>query len=162
MTVYQHVTISHHVTICHHLKCLSLHCSIAITVKTGSIRYIKHNILMILDTCNSDDWHNSIRSWRMVGEYKGTQLIPEYSYDTRGKYCLLYKKGGGNLKISKSCSSLLFYTLLVRHRFPLYEITVGVGLRAARTLLERFWTKSYDITYNLHMFLDIMEPKIKT
>ena len=30
------------------------------------------------------------------------------------------------------------------HRFPLYYLTVIVGLSAARTLLERFRTKSYD------------------
>ena len=41
-----------------------------------------------------------------------------------------------------------------RHRFPLCYLTVVLGLRAARTLLERFRSKSYV------MFLDILEPKV--
>ena len=32
-----------------------------------------------------------------------------------------------------------------RHRFPLYYLNVVVDLRAARTLLERFRSKSYDV-----------------
>ena len=37
-------------------------------------------------------------------------------------------------------------SMAVAHRFPIYYLTVVVGLREARTLLDRFRSKSYDFS----------------
>ena len=40
------------------------------------------------------------------------------------------------------------------------SIYVSVGLKAARTLLEKFKSESFNLTHTLHMFLRILKPKV--
>ena len=48
-----------------------------------------------------------------------------------------------------------------QHSTPLIETSYDITLKAARTLLERLKVKVKILTRNLHMFRDILEPKVE-